>query len=335
MRHIYYWFSYFKTLTFKRIWNAIDVKSSYVISKITRKYRRRGMPLSISIEPTTTCNLQCPECPSGLRKFTRPTGFIKKETVEEIVKQLGNYLFYVTFYFQGEPLLHKQFAEFVRLLKMKKIVVATSTNAHYLTAEKSQEIIDSGLDRLIISLDGTDAKTYSIYRKGGNFDKVISNIEFFMALRKKSKSKHPFVELQFIVFKHNEHQIKEIKILGKKLGVDKVTLKTAQLYEFEKGNELMPGLVKYSRYEEYEDGKYRIKSNLPNSCYRSWSGSVITWDGGVVPCCFDKDADFRFGNILSTDYKSILKNKEYQKFMQQILIDRSQIEICRNCSEGL
>lgn len=335
MRHIYYWFSYFKTLTFKRIWNAIDVKSSYVISKITRKYRRRGMPLSISIEPTTTCNLQCPECPSGLRKFTRPTGFIKKETVEEIVKQLGNYLFYVTFYFQGEPLLHKQFAEFVRLLKMKKIVVATSTNAHYLTAEKSQEIIDSGLDRLIISLDGTDAKTYSIYRKGGNFDTVISNIEFFMALRKKSKSKHPFVELQFIVFKHNEHQIKEIKILGKKLGVDKVTLKTAQLYEFEKGNELMPGLVKYSRYEEYEDGKYRIKSNLPNSCYRSWSGSVITWDGGVVPCCFDKDADFRFGNILSTDYKSILKNKEYQKFMQQILIDRSQIEICRNCSEGL
>lgn len=335
MRHIYYWFSYFKTLTFKRIWNAIDVKSSYVISKITRKYRRRGMPLSISIEPTTTCNLQCPECPSGLRKFTRPTGFIKKETVEEIVKQLGNYLFYVTFYFQGEPLLHKQFAEFVRLLKMKKIVVATSTNAHYLTTEKSQEIIDSGLDRLIISLDGTDAKTYSIYRKGGNFDKVISNIEFFMALRKKSKSKHPFVELQFIVFKHNEHQIKEIKILGKKLGVDKVTLKTAQLYEFEKGNELMPGLVKYSRYEEYEDGKYRIKSNLPNSCYRSWSGSVITWDGGVVPCCFDKDADFRFGNILSTDYKSILKNKEYQKFMQQILIDRSQIEICRNCSEGL
>ena len=293
------------------------------------------MPLSISIEPTTTCNLQCPECPSGLRKFTRPTGFIKKETVEEIVKQLGNYLFYVTFYFQGEPLLHKQFAEFVRLLKMKKIVVATSTNAHYLTTEKSQEIIDSGLDRLIISLDGTDAKTYSIYRKGGNFDKVISNIEFFMALRKKSKSKHPFVELQFIVFKHNEHQIKEIKILGKKLGVDKVTLKTAQLYEFEKGNELMPGLVKYSRYEEYEDGKYRIKSNLPNSCYRSWSGSVITWDGGVVPCCFDKDADFRFGNILSTDYKSILKNKEYQKFMQQILIDRSQIEICRNCSEGL
>jgi len=293
------------------------------------------MPASISIEPTTTCNLQCPECPSGLRKFSRPTGMLKRETMEEIIKQLGDYLFYVTLYFQGEPLMNKLFTEFVKMLKQNKIVVGTSTNAHFLSEEKSKEIIESGLDRLIVSLDGADAETYAKYRRGGEFEMVLKNIENLIKLRKTSKSQTPFVELQFIVFKHNEHQIDEIKKLGRKLGVDKVSLKTAQLYEFENGNELMPGNLKYSRYEEYEPGKYRIKSHLPNHCFRSWSSSVITWDGSVVPCCFDKDAEHRFGNILTSDYKNILESKVYQSFMQQILTDRSKIDICRNCTEGL
>lgn len=291
--------------------------------------------MSISVEPTTNCNLKCPECPSGLRKFTRPTGFLTPETMHQIISQLSDYLIYVTFYFQGEPLLHSRFGEFIALLKARKIVTATSTNAHFLTEKKGREIIESGLDRLIVSVDGADAETYSLYRKGGEYQKVINNISDFMKLRKAMKSYKPMVELQFIVFKHNEHQIKEIKKIGMDLGVDLVVLKTAQLYEFEEGNPLMPGLIEYSRYQQEENGKYRIKGGLPNRCYRSWSGSVVTWDGAVVPCCFDKDADHKFGNINSQDYKSILKNPDYQHFRQMILTDRSQIEICRNCSEGV
>ena len=107
------------------------------------------------------------------------------------------------------------------------------------------------------------------YRKGGDFDLVIANIKSFVELRNKHKNKLPWVELQFIVFKHNEHQISEIKELGKQLKVDSVSIKTAQLYEFEEGNELMPGLIKYSRYTKQNDGKYRIKSDLPNKCFRS------------------------------------------------------------------
>jgi radical SAM protein with 4Fe4S-binding SPASM domain len=291
------------------------------------------MPSFISVEPTTSCNLSCPECPSGLKKFSRPTGSVTVETFDKITEQFSPYLFYVTLYFQGEPLLHKDFSSFVKKLKSKNIVVATSTNGHYLTAEKSKEIIQSGLDRLIISLDGTDSVTYEKYRRGGNFDTVVENIKTFMKTRKEMKRHNPFVELQFLVFKHNEHQTDEIKKLGKRLGVDKVVLKTAQLYEFERGNELMPGLVKYSRYEEYEPGKYRIKNPLPNRCYRSWAGAVITWDGSLVPCCFDKDAAHRFGNITSQTYQDIKKSEAYGRFMQQILTDRSKIEICRNCTE--
>lgn len=311
------------------------LKVSYFLSNSTRRNYHKGMPVSISIEPTTSCNLQCPECPSGLRKFTRPTGFLTYKTMDKIVDQLATYLFYVTFYFQGEPLLHKDFANYISILRKKNIVTGTSTNAHYLTPEKSKEIIDSGLNRLIVSVDGADAETYKKYRKGGNFDKVIKNIREFINIRNSQKAKAPMVELQFIVFQHNEHQIDAIKKLGKDLGVDKVALKTAQLYEFEEGNPLMPGLLKYSRYKKTKDGKYQIKGGLPSKCYRSWSGSVITWDGQVVPCCFDKDADHKFGNIHTTEYHTIMQNIDYQRFRQQILTDRSKIEICRNCTEGL
>jgi len=326
---------YASAFTFKRLTNFLKVKSSYYLGIITRKNLHWGLPYTISIEPTTSCNLQCPECPSGLRKFHRPTGKLEQKTLEEVLKQLGKYLTYITFYFQGEPLLHKDFTKFIALVKEHKIMVGTSTNAHFLNKEKAEEIIESGLDRLIISLDGTDAETYAKYRRTGDFNLVVNNIKNMVAAKRKAKSRVPFIELQFIVFKHNEHQIDDIKKLSKELGVDKLSLKTAQLYEFEEGNELMPGLVKYSRYQQNEDGKYKIKGGLPNHCYRSWSGSVITWDGGVVPCCFDKDGDHRFGNIMKTDYKNILQSANYKAFLQQILDDRKQIEICRNCTEGL
>ena len=320
-------------LTLARIFNAYALVFSYFISTISGKYVHFGKPYSISVEPTTSCNLSCPECPSGLKKFSRPTGMINNDTIEKIISQFAKHLIYVTFYFQGEPLLHPQFAEFVKQFKRKKLIVSTSTNAHFLNKANSQQIIDSRLDRLIISLDGTDSETYLKYRKGGDFDLVIANIKSFMKLR--NKNKLPWVELQFIVFKHNEHQIKEIKELGKQLGVDSVSIKTAQLYEFEEGNELMPGLIKYSRYTKQNDGKYRIKSNLPNKCFRSWSANVITWNGDIAPCCFDKDAEYNFGNIMNTDYSEINKSEKYQRFRKQILKDRSKIDICRNCTEGL
>ncbi len=326
---------YLESFTILRFINFLKVKLSYYASRLFKRNLHWGLPYTISIEPTTSCNLQCPECPSGLKKFHRPTGKLSQETLDEIIKQLGKYLTYVTFYFQGEPLLHPEFTKYVSTLKKHNIMVGTSTNAHFLNRDKAEEIIKSRLDRLIISLDGTDAGTYLKYRRGGDFNLVISNIKTMVEAKKKAKSDFPFIELQFIVFKHNEHQIEDIKKLSKELGVNTLSIKTAQLYEFEEGNELMPGLIKYSRYKKDKTGKYKIKGGLPNHCYRSWSGSVITWDGGVVPCCFDKDGDHNFGNILHNKYSEILQSTKYKHFLQQILNDRSQIEICRNCTEGL
>jgi len=327
--------SLLSNLSFHRAVNTLKIYSSFWISRLLSKSIHWGQPLSISIEPTTSCNLSCPECPSGLKKFSRPTGKISRSNFELILKQMGQSLQYITLYFQGEPLLHSEFADFVRLAKQQKIMVATSTNAHYLNREMANEIVTSGLDRLIISLDGTDAETYVKYRRGGDFNQVIENIKTIVEVRKEHKAKHPLLELQFLVLKHNEHQIEDIKKLGKELGMDKVVLKTAQVYEFEVGNDFIPDLDKYARYEKQADGKYRIKNKLPNHCFRMWSGCVLTWDAQVVPCCFDKDADYKFGAVTEQTFKKIWKSDDYNDFRNQILSDRSKIDICRNCSEGL
>lgn len=322
-------------LSLVRFVNIIKIYLSYWLSRLTSKSIHWGKPISISVEPTTSCNLSCPECPSGLKQFTRPVGKISRDDFGLILTQMGKQLQYITFYFQGEPLLHSQFADFVRMAKQHRIIVATSTNAHFLTAQIADDLIASGLDRLIISLDGTDAETYVKYRRGGDYNKVIANIKTMVAARNSRGVPHPFLELQFLVLKHNEHQIDEIKKLGKELGVDKVTLKTAQVYEFEEGNDFIPDLDKYARYEKRPDGKYQIKNKLPNHCFRMWSGCVLTWDTKVVPCCFDKDAEFQFGDLKHGEFKQIWKSDQYNQFRQQILTDRSKIDICRNCSEGL
>ena len=323
----------FKSLTFRRLINVLLIQLSFLISRITRKSIHWGKPISISIEPTTSCNLSCPECPSGLKQFSRPTGKITIETLDKILAELSKTLLYITFYFQGEPLLHSKFAEMVKKIKDHNILVGTSTNAHYLNEETSNRIIESKLDRLIVSLDALDAETYTKYRRGGNFDLVIENLKKLVEIKKRKDSILPFIELQFIVFKHNQHQIDEIKKFGKDIGVNKVTIKTAQVYNYEGGNDLIPDV--YSRYQKDETGKFEIKNSLPNHCFRMWSGTVFTWDGRVVPCCFDKDAQHQFGKIGETNFSDIWNSKQYNLFRNQLLKDRKQIEICRNCSEGM
>jgi len=161
----------------------------------------------------------------------------------------------------------------------------------------------------------------------------MDGIKNLVEAKKEAGVSHPYLIVQFIVFKSNEHQLKEVKKLKKELGIDRVELKTAQFYDFENGKDLMTSLNQFSRYKETGTGEFKIKSKLKNRCLRMWQGSVITWDGGVVPCCYDKDADHKFGNLIEDDFKDIKINADYSDFRQQILDDRSQIEICRNCPE--
>jgi len=322
-------------LSVKRLWNIFLLQFSYAITRLIKKPIHLGMPVSISIEPTTSCNLRCPECPSGLRKFSRNTGMLNLELYNKILAQLGDYLMYMILYFQGEPYLNPSFFEFVKLAKQRKIYTATSTNAHFLNEENARKTVESGLNRLIISLDGIGQEDYSTYRVGGSYQSVIDGIANVVKLKKELESKTPHIVVQFIVFKSNEHQLDEVKELCEDLGVDELQFKTAQFYNYENGNPLMPTTDKYSRYKKQSDGTYSFKNPLHNKCYRLWSACVITWDGLTVPCCFDKDADYKLGDLKEHSFKEVWGGRLYTDFRHKVFTNRKEIDICRNCTEGM
>jgi radical SAM protein with 4Fe4S-binding SPASM domain len=324
-----------KKLTVKRIWNALKVVSSFQLSQWLQKPIQWGYPISVSFEPTTSCNLRCPECPSGLRSFTRPTGMLQKDFFRETIDDIHQHLLYLIFYFQGEPYLNPEFLDMVKYASSKNIYTATSTNAHYITDEVAKKTVESGLDRLIISIDGTTQEVYQQYRVGGNLNKVIEGAKKIMKWRKALNSKTPFIFFQFLVVKPNEHQLEEIKQLAKEIGVDEVRFKTAQVYDYETDpNQLIPNNEKYSRYKKDKDGKYKPKNKLVNRCWKLWHANVITWDGLVVPCCFDKDAMHQLGNIKNQSFKNIWNNSNYKQFRTELMKSRKNIDICSNCSEG-
>jgi len=321
-------------LTLKRLMNAWRVYSSFRKAQKNRIPEINGLPISLSIEPTTACNLRCPECPSGLRSFTRPTGKLSPELFQKLMDEIGDTLFYLIFYFQGEPYLHPQFLDMVKIAADKRIYTATSTNAHFLNEEMARRTVESGLDRLIISIDGATQETYESYRKSGELEKVLAGTREIIKWKKKLKSRTPHVLWQFLVVKPNEHEIPKIKQLAKEYGVDRVAFKTAQIYDYENGNELIPTNLHYSRYQPNGDGTWSIKNKLLDECWKMWHSAVVTWDGKVIPCCFDKDAHHVMGNTADNNLSEIWQSEAYADFRNTLLHSRSSIEMCRNCSEG-
>ncbi len=323
-------------LTPARFWNGIKVLAGFYAGRLLNKPVQWGLPVSISFEPTTSCNLRCPECPSGLRAFTRPTGMLKKYFFTETIDEIHRELLYLVFYFQGEPYLNPDFLDMVKYAATKKIYTATSTNAHYLNDANAKRTVESGLDRLIISIDGTTQDVYEQYRVGGNLNKVIEGAKNIVKWKKELNSKTPFIFFQFLVVKPNEHQVEDIKRLAIEVGVDEVRFKTAQVYDYATDpNQLIPETEKYSRYKKNPDGTYTAKNKLANRCWKMQHANVITWDGLVVPCCFDKDAMHQLGNLKNQSFKEIWQNDNYKQFRNDLMKSRKNIDICANCSEGV
>lgn len=323
-----------KVLSLRKSWNLVLLKTSYLLSRVFKKPIVLGFPFSLSIEPTTACNLACPECPSGLKQFSRPTGKLDLNMHKQMLEQVKSSVFYVNYYFQGEPFLHPQFLDLIREAKKARMYTATSTNAHFIDKSKALEIIDSGLDRLIISVDGITQATYEQYRVNGSLSKVLEASAFLVQAKKERRSATPFLIFQFLAVKPNEAEIPAVFTLAKEIGIDEVRIKTAQLYDFKNGNSLMPEQEEYARYAKQSDGTFKLKGRQGNHCWRMWSGSVLTWDGKVVPCCFDKDASHVLGSMKEQSFDQIWKSKAYKQFRFSILKNRQEIDICKNCSEG-
>lgn len=321
-------------LNIARLINIFKVLSSFYISRLLAKPIQWGLPISLSVEPTTACNLRCPECPSGLRSFSRPTGNLNIDEFKKWIDPYRSKIWGLTFYFQGEPFIHPEITEAIHYAHRSGIYTMSSTNGHFLNKVQSEKIVRSGLDRLIISIDGTDQQTYEQYRKEGNLKQVLTGVRNIVKAKQDLKSKTPYLIFQFLVVKPNEHQIPDIYQLAKDYEVNEVKLKTAQIYDFANGSDFIPEQAVYSRYKKVENGSYQIKNKFKNHCWKLWHSPVITWDGKLVPCCFDKDALHQMGDLSFQNLKSIWENETYLNFRNKLMKSRKSIEICKNCTEG-
>jgi len=208
----------------------------------------------------------------------------------------------------------------------------TSTNAQLISREMAVQLVESGLNRIIVSVEGTDQQTYAKYRRGGELEKVLSGIRYLVDSKRQLKKNHPYIVLQFLVFRFNQHQIDEVKDLGRNLGVDRIECKSAQLYPEEGSVDLLPDLMKYRRYNINRNGELEIRRRMLNRCRRLWETLVVTSDERVVPCCFDKEGEYA---MEGKNRKEIWKSREFTKFRAMILHNRRSVDICTNCTGGL
>lgn len=323
-----------KYFTVKRFFNALKIFLSFNLSRLLRIPVVWGMPLSYSIEPTNHCNLRCPECPSGLGTLTRPSGLMKFDFFKDLISDINSTGFYLQLFFQGEPYINKCLPEMIKYARGKNMYVSVSTNGQYINKNNVDSVLDHAPDKMILSIDGLDEESYQNYRIGGTFARADEGLQELIRCKKERKSEKPFVELQFIVMKQNEHLLDEVIKYGEKRGVDKIVFKTMQVSSYQNALHFLPEEKKYRRYE-FENDSVRVKGRLRNHCFALWRTSVITWDGRVVPCCFDKDADFELGKINGITFNKIWKSDSYQSFRQMILNNRKAVGMCSNCTEGM
>lgn len=324
-------------LTRSRLSNAFRCYVGYALNRLGSALFRspvslspfafRHSPLFVSVEPANICQLKCPECPVGrhdvITSSRHNEKFLSLDLWHRVLSEIRGTALVVQFYFQGEPLLNKNLPSMIREAHDAGLYTIVSTNAQAMTSELATALVTSGLDRIIVSMDGLTDASYNAYRIGGSLEKTKQALRWLREAKGRM-----VIELQCLRLRTNEHEWEEMKMQYKSLGADKLTLKTAQLYDYADGHPLMPSEEKYSRYIKGKDGKYH-RRKLSKGCWRVWSGCVITTSGEVLPCCYDKGHAFSYGNIMEASLKDLFRSEKAQAFRKAAY--QQTPNICQEC----
>lgn len=252
------------------------------------------------------------------------------------LSEAKRYAFTIQFYFQGEPLLNKDLPTMIREAHDEGLYTIVSTNAQALTPELAEALVAAGLDRIIVSMDGLTDESYNAYRVGGSLEKTKAALRFLRDAKDKisnikspiSNLQSPIIELQCLRLRTNEREWREFRRQYKAFGANKLTFKTAQLYDYTNGHPLMPSDPRFSRYRLGADGLYH-RRKLSHGCLRVWSGVVVTTSGEVLPCCYDKDYSHSYGNIMTQSLKSLFTSEKAIAFRQAAFNQNP--KICQEC----
>ena len=267
---------------------------------------------------------------------------MSQEVFGNILQQVQASAHTIQFYFQGEPLLNKQLPDMIAAAHKLGLYTIVSTNAQALNRSIAEALVKSGLNRIIVSIDGFSEESYATYRVGGSLHKALEGLQYLRQAKDQLRSRI-VIELQVLRLRSNEHEWRWIKKNYKSLGATRLVFKTAQLHNFEQGHPLMPTDERYSRYRKTADGTYVHKkaSRLSpyclfasSPCKRLWSGCVITTNGDVLPCCYDKDHRHAYGNITQESLAELYHSTKANALRRRVLLYQGEpLEMCKNCNQ--
>ena len=299
----------FRYFRWKKLLNVLRIEAQL------RLGRRKvwGMPFEWEIDTTNICQLKCPLCHTGLGTIHRDKGTMHFDTFTKTIDQIKDYCVWLTLYSWGEPFLNRRIHEFVAYAHEKKIATIISTNLNKpLTPEMAENIIKSGLDVMIVSLDGVTQEVYEQYRVGGLLQRVLDNVNLLVAKKRELGYTTPYIEWQFIVMQQNEHQMAEAKELATTMGVDSVIFKNVDFPHGMDDEEAAQRWLPRERTEFLrEETFFKPYQEDGLRCWRLWRSAVVNWDGGLAPCCYLTDKVEDFGDVTTSSVKEIWNGEDY------------------------
>jgi len=302
-----------KRIGIKKIINALYAEFERRIKRVKLK----SHPFILHIELTNFCNLQCPYCLTGNNTNFQQKGSLKFEDFKQIIDNMKDYLVIVRLDGIGESFLNSNFIKMVEYATQNNIISAVSSNFVINDKKLIENLIDAGLDYLIVGLDGASQEAYEKVRPGGKLETVVENIKFLVEKKKSKKSRTPYIETQFITFEENHTDVEPTKKLSESLKVNRHLTKDLRNYA--------------SNIIEY-------KSHKPEPCYWLWYVLNVTWQGDLKACCLEGLASkFSFGNILKNNILDEWNNDNMIKirklFMNQDpeVMNEMKTCICLDC----
>lgn len=288
-------------------------------AELERKLRRvqvRSNPYLLIIDPCNYCNLRCPLCPTGVEALGRPQSMMSLEHFKRYFDPLSHHLFEAYLHNWGESLLNKNVFKMIEYAQSRNVGTNLSTNFSATTSSDMDRLLDSGLEYLIVSLDGTSAESYSKYRVRGDFEAVLSNLGEFIRRRNARKLRTPVVEWQFIVMKQNEHEIPIAEEMAKKLGVDLLRFIPVGMPYDTPDREAVaatwfPVTVRGREHSEEIEQQFG-QANKPSPCFYLYRSMVVNSDGGVSPCCVVYQRDTDFAQLPAENIQDLWNNSYYQ-----------------------
>lgn len=268
----------------------------------------RDFPLHLDIEATNRCNLRCTFC-DKLPYWTKDQmGDMDMELYRKIINEASEHKLYgVKLSYRGEPLLHKHIVEMVRYAKENGVLdVYFNTNAMLLKKSISEKFIDAGLDRISVSIEGTDPVAFENARIGAKFDVIKSNISDLLSLRKKKHVNNPKIRIQTVV-------------------LDQINL--------EKYSEYWKDYCDEVAAVDYKDSKNRKKGIFADwACPQLWQRMTIEWDGSIFPCNNDDLRLLKLGNVKERSIYECWHDERVEKLRGiHKNLNSEQIEACNGC----